>query len=218
MEQSYRWLFGYYSEIVYNTPTYNFDSDLDQSGRTLASEINTQTITTSPTGTSDNPIRIESSPEKIIETPTTETPKGNEPQPRRNPGPLNNYGDRRFIGQVAPGAETIEFADSDEEPLIIFSGSRSLQTTFSSDSPSDYLTRLEDILPHPTLLAETTQSSSSTPSSTTPKIAVLSSPLEEVRPDIQDDNASDISSVIDIEVRKEADSFHDTFNATSKNS
>ena len=46
------------SEIVYNTPTYNIDSDLDQSRRTLASEINTQTITTSPTGTCDNPFRI----------------------------------------------------------------------------------------------------------------------------------------------------------------
>ena len=64
-------------------------------------------------------------------------------------------------------------------------------------------------------MAETTQGSSSTPSSMTPKIAVLSSPLEEVRPDIQDDDGSDISSVIDIEVRKEAESFHDTFNATS---
>ena len=44
---------------------------------------------------------------------------------------------------------------------------------------------------------------------------LLRTPLEEVRPDIQDDDGSDISSVIDIEVRKEADSFHDTFNATS---
>ena len=67
------------SIFVYNTPTYNIDSDLDQSGRTLASEINTQTTTMSPMATSDNPIRIESSPEKIIETPTTETPKGNKP-------------------------------------------------------------------------------------------------------------------------------------------
>ena len=64
------------SIFVYNTPTYNIDSDLDQSGRTLASEINTQTITMSPMG---NPIRIESSPEKIIENPTTESPKGNKP-------------------------------------------------------------------------------------------------------------------------------------------
>ena len=203
------------SEIEYHTPTYNIDSDLDQSGRTLASEINTQTITTSPTGTCDNPIRIESPPEKTIETPTTETPKNIESRPRRNPGPSKVYGDRRFIGQVTLGAQTTEIADSDDEPKITFSGSKSLQTTFSSDSPSDYLTPLEDILPHPTLVAETTQGSSPTPSSMTPKIAVLSSPLEAVRPEIQDDDGSDVSSVIDTEVRKESDSFHDTFNAIS---
>ena len=129
--------------------------------------------------------------------------------------PPNFYGDRRFICQVALGAKTTETADSDDEPLITFSGPKNLQTTFSSDSPSDYLTPLEDILPHPTLVAETKQGSSSTPSSMKTKIAVLSSPLEEVRPDIQDDDGSDISSVTDIEVRKEADSFHDTFNAIS---
>ena len=112
------------------------------------------------------------------------------------------------------GAETTEIADSDDEPLITFSGSKNLQTTFPSDSPSDYLTPLEDITFHPTLVAETTQGFSSTPSSMTPTIAVLSSPLGEVRPDIQDDDGSDISSGIDTEIRKEADSFHDLFNAT----
>ena len=112
------------------------------------------------------------------------------------------------------GVETIEIADSDDEPLITFSGSKSLQTTFPKDSPSDYLTPLEDIPFHPKLVAETTQGSSSTPTSLTPKIAVLSSPLEEVRPDIQDYDGSDISSGIDTDVRKEVDSFHDIFNAT----
>ena len=116
---------------------------------------------------------------------------------------------------MALGSDTTEIVDSDDEPLITFSGSKSLQTTFSSDSPSDYLTPLEDILPHPTLVSEFTQGSSSTPSSMTPRIAVLSSPLVVVRPAIQDNEGSDISSLIDIEVRKEADSFHDTFNATS---
>ena len=201
------------SEIVYNTPTYEIGSSLDQSRRTLASETNTQTTVTLPTGTCENPIRIDSSPERRIETPTT--PKSNEPRPRRNPGPPEFYGDRRFIDQVTLGAETIEIADSNDEPLITFSGSESLQMTFSSDSPSDYLTLLDDIPFHPTLVAETTQGSSSIPSSMTPKIAVLYSPLEENRPDIQDDDGSDISSVIDTEVRKEADSFHDIINPTS---
>ena len=77
------------SEIVYNTPTYNIDSDLHQSGSTLASEINTQTITTSPIGTSDNPIRIESSPEKIIETPTTKPGKATNLDPEGIQAPLN---------------------------------------------------------------------------------------------------------------------------------
>ena len=199
-------------EIVYNTPTYNIGSVLDESGRTLASKTNTQTTITFPTDTCDNPIRIESSPEKTKETPTA--PKSNKSRPRRNPGPPKFYGDRRFIDQVTLGAEIIEVADSDDEPLITFSGSKSLQTTFPSDSPSDYLTPLEHIPFHPTLFAETTQGSSSILSSMTPKIAVLSSPLEEVRSDIQDNDRSDISSVIDTEVRKKTHSFHDIFNAT----
>ena len=52
------------TEIVYFTPTYNGDSDLDQSGRTLAGKINTQTTTTSPAVTIDNSIRIENSPKR----------------------------------------------------------------------------------------------------------------------------------------------------------
>ena len=115
---------------------------------------------------------------------------------------------------MSSGVAITETVDSDEEPLITFSGSKSLQTTFSSDSPSNYLTPLEDILPQLTLLAETTQGSTSTPSSITPKIEVLSSPLVETGLDIQDDEGSDISSVIDTEVRKETDRFHDNFNAT----
>ena len=125
------------SEIVSNTPTYKIDSDLDLSGRILASEINTQTTSTSPAGTIDNPIRIESSSEKNPEAPLVETPKGNDTRPRRNPGHPKFYGYRRFVRQVALGAETTEIVDSGDEPLISVSGSKSLQTTFSSDSPSD---------------------------------------------------------------------------------
>ena len=125
------------SEIIYNTPTYNIDSDLDQSGRILASEINTQTTSTSPVGTIHNPIRIENSPEKNPEAPPVETPKGNDTRTRRNPGPPKFYGCRRFVCQVALGAETRRIVDSGDEPLISFSSSKSLQTTFSSDSPSD---------------------------------------------------------------------------------
>ena len=161
------------SEIVFNTPTFNIDSDLDQSGHTLASKTNIQTTSTLSTGTGDNTIRIDSSPEKTLETP--KTPKSNKPRPRRNSDSPKFYGDRHFIDQVTLGAETIETADSDDKPLITFSGTKNLQTTFPSDSPSDYLTPLEDIHFHPTLVAETTEGSSSTPTSLTPKIAVLSS-------------------------------------------
>ena len=70
------------SEIVYNTPTFKIDSDLDQSGPTLASKTNTQTMIILPTGTSDNLIRMDSSSEKTLETP--KTPKSNKSRPRRN--------------------------------------------------------------------------------------------------------------------------------------
>ena len=75
------------SETVYNAQTYNSDSALDQSGRTLASKITTQTTSTSTAGTSDNPIRIESAPEKNPEIPPIETPKGKDPRPRRIQAP-----------------------------------------------------------------------------------------------------------------------------------
>ena len=71
------------SETVYYAQTYNSDSALDQSGGTLASEITTHTTSTSPAGTSDNPFRIESSPEKKQEISPIETPKGNDPRHRR---------------------------------------------------------------------------------------------------------------------------------------
>ena len=88
-------------------------------------------------------------------------------------------------------------------------------TTYSLDSPSAYLTPLEDVLPKPTLVAETTQRSTSTTSSMNPKIAVISSPLVEILVYNQDDKRSDKSSIIHTEVRKEADNFHETFKATS---
>ena len=50
------------------------------------------------------------------------------------------------------------------------------------------------------------------------KIAVISSPLVEGLVDIQNDERSDISSIIDTEVKKEADNIHKTFKATSYNS
>ena len=88
-------------------------------------------------------------------------------------------------------------------------------TTYSLDSPSAYLTPLENVLPRPSLVAETTQGSTSTTSSINPKIAVISFPLVEVLVYNQNDKRSDIASIIHKEVRKKADNFHETFNATS---
>ena len=107
--------------------------------------MNTQTTTTIPTGTSDDPIRLDSSPEKTLETP--KTPVSIKPRSRRNPGPPKFYGNKRFIDQVTLGTETISVVDSDDEPLITLSSSKSprTQTVYSTASPSDYLTPVEDI-------------------------------------------------------------------------
>ena len=59
------------AETVCRTPTVNLHSDLDQLRSTLSNQMNTQTTTTTPTGTSDDPIRLNSSPEKTLETPKT---------------------------------------------------------------------------------------------------------------------------------------------------
>ena len=90
--------------------------------------------------------------------------------------------------------------------------------TYCTVSPSDYLTSIEDIPRHTTPVAETTQGSSSTPSSRTTKVACLPSPLVEVGINTQDDDGSNISSGIDADVRREVDSFYDRYNATNVNS
>ena len=206
------------AETVCNTPTVNLHSDLDQPRSTVQSQTNTQTTITMPTGTSDDPIRVDSSPEKTVETP--KTPIAIKHRAKRNPGPSKFYGDRRFIDQVTLGTETNSAVDSDEELLITFSSAKTPRSklTYCTASPSDYLTPIEDIPRHTTLVAETTQGPFSTPSSRTRKAACVSSPLVEVSSNTQDDDGSDISSGIDADVRREADSFHDRYNATILNS
>ena len=206
------------SETVSNTLTVNLHSDLDQPRINLPSQTNTQTTITIPTGTSDDPNRLDSRPEKTLETP--KTPVSIKPRSRRNPGPPKFYGDRRFIDQVTLETENGSVAESDDEPLITFSSLKSprTQTNYSTASPSDYLTPVEDIPRHPTLVAETSHGPSSTPTSGTTNVASLPSPLVEVGTNIQDDDGSDISSGIGSDARREADSFHDRFNAKHLNS
>ena len=139
---------------------------------------------------------------------------------RRNPGPPKFYGDRRFIDQVTLGTETISAVDSDDEPLITFSGGKSPKQnpSFCTTSPSDYLTPIDEIPRHTILVAETTQDDLSTPSSQATRTAWVSPPLVEVTSNTQDDIDSDISSDIDTDVRIEADNFHTRYNSTVSNS
>ena len=147
---------GTEAETVCNTPTVNLHSDLDQPRRTVQSQTNTQTTITIPTGTSDNPIRVDSSPEKTVETP--KTPISLKHCAKRNPSPPKFYGDRRFIDQVTLGTETNSAVGSDDELLITFSGAKSPRPnlTYCTTSPSDYLTPIDEIPRHTTLVAETT--------------------------------------------------------------
>ena len=191
---------GTEAETVCNSPTGNLHSDLDQPKSTAQSQTNTQTTITIPTGTSDDPIRVDSSPEKTLETP--KTPISLKHRARRNPGPPKFYGDRRFIDQVTLGTETISAVDSDDEPLITFFGAKSPRPnlTYCTTSPLDYLTPIDEIPCHTTLVAETTQGQFSTPSSQATKIAWVSPPLVELTSNTQDDDGSDISSAIDTDV------------------
>ena len=209
---------GTEAETVCNTPTVNLHSDLDQPRSTVQGQTNTQTTITIPTGTSDDPIRVDSSPEKTVETP--KTPLSFKHCAKRNPGPPKFYGDRRFFDQVTLGTETNSAVDSDDELLITFSSAKSPRSnlTYCTTSPSDYFTPIEEIPRHTTLVAETTQGPFSTPSSQATKAAWVSPPLVEVTSNTQDDDDSDIFSGIDADVRREADNFHDRYNNTALNS
>ena len=87
-------------EAVHNSQSFSGDSALDQSGRTFASEALSLKFITSTAGTSDNPIIIESSPEKKTEA-LTEVPMCSSSHPRRNPvllpPPPKSYGERKLI-------------------------------------------------------------------------------------------------------------------------
>ena len=209
---------GTEAEAVCNTPTVHLHSDLDQPRSTVQSQTNTQITITIPTGTSDDPIRVDSSPEKTVETP--KTPISSKHCAKRSPSPPKFYSDRRFIDQVTLGTETNSAVDSDDELLITFSSAKSPRSnlTYCTTSPSDYLTPIEEIPRHTTLVAESTQGPFSTPSSQATKAACVSPPLVEVSSNTQDDDGSDIHSVIDADVRREADNFHDRYNATTLNS
>ena len=127
-----------------------------------------------------NLIRVDSSPEKTVKTP--KTPISIKHRAKRNPGPPKFYGDRRFMDQVTLGTENNSVVDSHDELLISFSSANSPRSklTYSTASHSDYLTPIEDIPRHTTLVAGTTQGPFSSVSSRTTKAECISSPLVEV--------------------------------------
>ena len=146
------------------------ESALDHPRRLLSGNHSTLDYLASFPATRENSIIIESSPEKPTDL-LPETTSYSSSHQRRNPGPPNFYGERRLIQQVLPLLAAIDVVDSEEKPFIAFSSNNRCQAINTIESPSAFLTPLEDIPARPTLVAETTQGSHSTTSPMYPKLA-----------------------------------------------
>ena len=164
-------------------------------------------------GSQDNPIMIDSIPEQT----TSVTPKTRNSRPRRNVGPPQFYGNRRFI-------DVVQEKDDLGAPTSVFSQAPEF-STFSVNSPSDLLNPLAEAPPRHILVAETTLSWSSRNSLPTGRHATsttktqlhenfsnsnLSYPTSK-DPSLEMDNYSEISSTIDSEARAKLDEFEDQF-------
>ena len=164
-------------------------------------------------GSQSNPIMIDSIPEQTI----SETPKTRNPRPRKNVGPPQFYGSRRFI-------DVVQEKDDLGMPTTVLSQVQEFPT-FSVNSPSDLLTPLAEAPPSQILVAETTLSWSSRNSLPTGRLASSttmtqlhenssnSTPAYPTSKDhsVEMDNNSEISSTIDPEVRAKLDEFEDQF-------
>ena len=167
-------------------------------------------------GSQENPILVDSIPEH------TDSPKikPRNSRPRRNVGPPQFFGNRRFIEVVLekdnPGVSTSVFSSSPD----------SHRATFTVTSPSDLLTPLAEA-PHRQILGtETTLSCSSKKSLPTvrPATSLTKTHLHENSsgsfaayqttkdPQLEVDNCSEISSTIDSEMRAKLDNFDNQFN------
>ena len=156
---------------------------------------------------------IDSIPEQTI----SETSKTRNPRPRRNVGPPQFYGSRRFIDVVQEKYDLWM-------PTTVFSQAQEFPT-FWVNSHSDLLTPLAEAPPRQILVAETTLSWSSRNSLPTGRLASSttmtqlhenSSNPTPAYPTSKDhslemDNISEISSTIDPEVRAKLDDFEDQF-------
>ena len=166
-------------------------------------------------GSQDNPIMVDSIPEQT----TSVTPKTRNSRPRRNVGPPQFYGNRRFI-------DVVQEKDDLGAPTTVFSQAPEFHSsTFAVNSPSDLLTPLAEAPPRQILVAETTLSWSSRNSLPTVRLetSTTKTHLHENSsdsnvtyptskdPSLEMDNYSEISSTIDSEVRAKLDEFEDQF-------
>ena len=106
---------------------------------------------TTTEGSQDNPILVDSIPEQM----NSATLKPRNSRPRRNVGPPQSYGNRRFIDMV------LEKDDLGVSPSVFSPAPDSHRTTFTVTSPSDFFTPLAEAPPRQILVAETTLSWSS---------------------------------------------------------
>ena len=141
-------------------------------------------------------------------------------RPRRNVGPPQFYGNRRFIDVV------LEKDDLGASPSVFSPAPDSHRTTFTVTSPSGVLTPLAEAPPRQILVAETTLSWSSRNSlpSVRPATSTMKTHLHENSsdsnttypimkdPTLEVDNYSEISSTIGSEVMAKLDEFDDQFN------
>ena len=166
-------------------------------------------------GSQDNPIMVDKIPEQTISA----TPKTRNSRPRRNVGPPQFYGNRRFIDVVQ------EKDDLGTSTSLFSPAPDSHRSTFSVNSPSDLLTPLAEAPSRQILVAETTLSWSSRNSLPTVRLATsikkthfhenssdsnLTYPTSK-DPTLEVDDYSEISSTIDSEVRAKLDEFEDQF-------
>ena len=103
---------------------------------------------TATEGSQDNPILVDSTPEPTV----SPTIKPRNSRPRRNMGPPQFYGNRRFIDVV------LEKDDTGVSPSVFSSSPDTHRADFTVTSPSDLLTPLAETPPRQILVAETTLS------------------------------------------------------------
>ena len=191
------------SGVKSHSQSITLESSLD-SRRPLTDDQESTGNITLPLGTSDDPIDNESSPEKPAET-TQIDPSYSLSRPRRNPGLTNFYGKRRFVEKISP-SEVVDLMEaSEEEPIFSFfpatnSGAKQLHGNFQLDSQSSFLTPFGDFPRKRSSIADTTQCSTTIPSSVDPHLVVLCSPENESQHD-KTSLDSDILSIIDSETR-----------------